>query len=274
MAELATWEDVYVLSEPVRELARREVARRAESPADHTHLLSVLGLDAAPQRPARVGAWPTAHTSAADCGRCGRQMVRKHPEGSQVAYGANGLCGSCYTRSRRPDATVLQPVFAALLNRPNWTVDARCAGDDNPDRWFCESGAAEDRLCTCEGCPVRVECAQFAVQENIAHGVWGGYRLDDRTERDALRSMYVDIETKSAAAPSRRRVPKCMVPAEPARHRYLALRAAKVPLHRIVADSGVCKTVLMQLARHDTTHIARLTEQRIMALPPPAAVTL
>jgi WhiB family redox-sensing transcriptional regulator len=34
----------------------------------------------------------------------------------------------------------------------------------------------------CAGCPVRLECLQFALESNQEFGVWGGYAEDERRD--------------------------------------------------------------------------------------------
>ncbi|MEU7381526.1 WhiB family transcriptional regulator [Streptomyces sp. NPDC042207] len=51
----------------------------------------------------------------------------------------------------------------------------------DPDLWFAES--ARDReaaVRACQPCPIRTECAAYAIAERIPDGVWGGTTAADR----------------------------------------------------------------------------------------------
>lgn len=63
---------------------------------------------------------------------------------------------------------------------PAWMLEAACAGHD-PGLWFAEKGATyAEALAVCEGCPVRAECLEHALDAEAGahgssrHGVWGG----------------------------------------------------------------------------------------------------
>lgn len=66
---------------------------------------------------------------------------------------------------------------------PEWTLRALCDGHPEwgPDAWF-DRGCEQVVLRVCNGdftvgalpCPVRAQCALFAVENEIRDGVWGG----------------------------------------------------------------------------------------------------
>jgi WhiB family redox-sensing transcriptional regulator len=71
-----------------------------------------------------------------------------------------------------------------LEKPPAWTVGALCAQTD-PEAFFPEKGGTTrfaKRICA--GCPVRVQCLDYAMETRERFGVWGG--LSER-ERRALR---------------------------------------------------------------------------------------
>jgi WhiB family transcriptional regulator, redox-sensing transcriptional regulator len=69
-----------------------------------------------------------------------------------------------------------------------WAVRAACAGGD-PDLWFPERGESRQLAkAVCEGCPVRVECLDYAVRWRIVFGVWGGLSEGER------RRLYDTVE--------------------------------------------------------------------------------
>lgn len=74
--------------------------------------------------------------------------------------------------------------------RDEWQSRALCAQVD-PERWFPEKGGSTreaKRICNGtadrEGCPVRAECLQYALDHDERFGIWGGF---SERERRALR---------------------------------------------------------------------------------------
>lgn len=69
-----------------------------------------------------------------------------------------------------------------------WMDEAACAKIGAPDLWFPHPGqvSTESRAVVdvCRGCPVRLDCLQFALDNGEQHGIWGGLTV---TERDQLR---------------------------------------------------------------------------------------
>ena len=65
-----------------------------------------------------------------------------------------------------------------LPDGPRWMHRAACIGHD-PKLWFPEGRASTDEAVgICEGCPVRVECFEWAIAERFDVGIWGGATLD------------------------------------------------------------------------------------------------
>lgn len=67
------------------------------------------------------------------------------------------------------------------LTPESWMQDARCAEFDDPDLFF--SNRSEDIMVVrkvCEKCPVRFACAEYAIENQIEDGVWGGLSESDR----------------------------------------------------------------------------------------------
>ncbi len=73
-----------------------------------------------------------------------------------------------------------------------WRQDAACR-DIDPNLFFPVgvTGDAVEQIATakdiCSGCPVRLECLDFAITSNQEFGVWGGTSED---ERRALRRQW------------------------------------------------------------------------------------
>jgi WhiB family transcriptional regulator, redox-sensing transcriptional regulator len=66
-----------------------------------------------------------------------------------------------------------------------WMLHARCRGAA-PTEFFPSDGLgveAAQRICA--GCPVRLECLEYALVHRIEHGVWGG--ASERERRRILR---------------------------------------------------------------------------------------
>lgn len=63
-----------------------------------------------------------------------------------------------------------------------WQSRAACL-DHDPETWFDEH-RVPDALAICFDCPVRIECADAALDRetsrNSRHGIWGGFDPDDR----------------------------------------------------------------------------------------------
>ena len=67
----------------------------------------------------------------------------------------------------------------------DWTARARCRGTD-ADTFFVRSlPEARDALKLCNRCAVQQECLDYAVEEDIDLGVWGG--LTERQRRAYAR---------------------------------------------------------------------------------------
>lgn len=70
----------------------------------------------------------------------------------------------------------------------DWT-DAACAGHLRPEWWFPSQGQKSrgnhEAIRICRTCPLQVECAQYAC-DNELHGIWGGL-TDEERRRDRPR---------------------------------------------------------------------------------------
>lgn len=80
---------------------------------------------------------------------------------------------------------------------PEWMGDAPCA-DHDPEIWFptASSGQqperrmarlSQDAKAVCQGCPVRIECLEYAFETDQRHGVWGGLDEYERRQLKARR---------------------------------------------------------------------------------------
>lgn len=144
------------------------------------------------------------------CKGCGRPVRPQRSENipGTVRYGAKDECSKCYQRRNRaeqkadrerreaarrrqahhnpPPAPTPEPEpelrIADLI--PNtattWQTDALCAQVDS-SIFFPEKGeSTRDAKTVCGSCPVKAQCLQFSLDNNIEHGVWGGVSPRDR----------------------------------------------------------------------------------------------
>nr|WP_168720514.1 WhiB family transcriptional regulator [Streptomyces sp. SAT1] len=64
-----------------------------------------------------------------------------------------------------------------------WAVRGACRR--NAEQMFAEGAAQNGAKSVCYGCPVRVECLSYALDQRMEHGVWGG--MTERERRALLR---------------------------------------------------------------------------------------
>lgn len=70
----------------------------------------------------------------------------------------------------------------------DWTVDARCRGSE-VDTFFARSlPEAREAIKLCQRCNVKQDCLDYAVDEGIEIGVWGG--LTERQRRAYARRSH------------------------------------------------------------------------------------
>jgi WhiB family redox-sensing transcriptional regulator len=62
-----------------------------------------------------------------------------------------------------------------------WRDDALCAESLNDAAFFPEMGvSAKDAQRICAACPVRQQCLEYALDNEIPWGIWGGVTASDR----------------------------------------------------------------------------------------------
>lgn len=63
---------------------------------------------------------------------------------------------------------------------PPWMTDTPCSKAD-PATFFPKMGGSSmEAKAICRTCPVRLACLRYALEHNIADGVWGGVGADGR----------------------------------------------------------------------------------------------
>lgn len=65
----------------------------------------------------------------------------------------------------------------------DWKTEAVCKGT-HPDTFFPSQGpwGVKAAIAVCRRCDVRMECLEYAVENVIDHGVWGGLTVDERQQ--------------------------------------------------------------------------------------------
>ena len=80
--------------------------------------------------------------------------------------------------------TLLRVLMGAKADHVQWMDFALCAETD-PEAFFVEkSGDTRPAKAVCLACPVRLNCLDYAVENRIAWGIWGG--LSPRQRRTLL----------------------------------------------------------------------------------------
>lgn len=83
----------------------------------------------------------------------------------------------------------------------DWTTDAACRGLDT-EMFYPGPNDMETREAArsvCMGCPVRVECLEYALDNREDYGVWGG--LHERERRRVRRRRTTETITGRAHVP-------------------------------------------------------------------------
>lgn len=103
-----------------------------------------------------------------------------------------------------------RPTVRPIAALWEWQESAACRQLDSA-RFFAPAGErgvpkrererAAQRICA--GCPVREECAEFALAHGERHGVWGGTTAAERATRKRRVERDMRPDTSSAASPGR-----------------------------------------------------------------------
>lgn len=78
----------------------------------------------------------------------------------------------------------------------DWMRAGECVGAD-PEVFFPTQGeSVSEAKAICAPCPIRVRCLEYALDNNIVHGIWGGASERERRRmRRARRAALVNDET-------------------------------------------------------------------------------
>jgi len=74
------------------------------------------------------------------------------------------------------------------MTNETWRQQAACFGHD-PEMFFPIglNDVNPEALAICQGCPVRLQCLDHAIQNNYATGIWGGERFSIGRKDRAIR---------------------------------------------------------------------------------------
>lgn len=94
----------------------------------------------------------------------------------------------------------------------DWHGDARCADIPDADIFFPERGASTTKAkAICNGCTVKAECLQYAVDNKMDFGLWGGMGAkqrrmmwSDEPKPMRRRSRSIPLEREPVYVPARR----------------------------------------------------------------------
>lgn len=71
---------------------------------------------------------------------------------------------------------------------PAWHAQAVCGVASGDAEFFPEKGgasrshAAQAAKTTCQGCPVKQQCLDYALEHRVAFGIWGGLSAMERRQ--------------------------------------------------------------------------------------------
>ena len=76
-----------------------------------------------------------------------------------------------------------------------WRDRALCKDSATPEVWFpWDAKGAEVAIAICEGCPVRAECLEYALEHGEDQGIWGG--VSERQRRTMRRKVDRQIRAE------------------------------------------------------------------------------
>lgn len=81
-------------------------------------------------------------------------------------------------------------------HRQTWMAEGACRSYPATAFFPSDGAGVEVARAICEGCPVQARCLDYALEQRIEHGVWGG--ASERQRRRILRGRR--REAKEAAA--------------------------------------------------------------------------
>ena len=84
-----------------------------------------------------------------------------------------------------------------------WMAEGNCASRP-PSMFFPSDGVGvEQAKLVCNDCPVSARCLEYAIENRIDHGVWGG--TSERQRRRIIRARAGETRSDGDRGPARRR---------------------------------------------------------------------
>lgn len=78
---------------------------------------------------------------------------------------------------------------------PSYMEFAKCKGSQHPNFFFAEdSRGTKEAIAFCQDCPVKTPCGEYAIENNIIYGVWGGMSIRSRKNKMRERKRLTLIE--------------------------------------------------------------------------------
>jgi WhiB family redox-sensing transcriptional regulator len=79
-----------------------------------------------------------------------------------------------------------------------WMARGSCV-EEHPSFFFPSDGVGVTRARkVCANCQVRIDCLEYALENRIEHGVWGG--ASERERRRILKRRRTEVEAEAASA--------------------------------------------------------------------------
>ena len=170
----------------------------------------------------------------------------------------------------------------------DWRHAATCRELDG-ELWFPAANDADTSLPrrVCLDCPVRWECGAAALQAGESEGIWAGYWMKHKREREALERALPDVLARTPQGvcqecgldytPNASDTGRCgacvrgLVPAEPVRD-YVRQLHDQLSWRQIGAMAGLSLHTVQSLMNHPREYMTRETADALMAIPPLAVV--
>lgn len=167
-----------------------------------------------------------------------------------------------------------------------WQQEGKCRNRGSA-LWFPEGVAPDisEARKICVGCPVRWKCGEFALETGEQNGIWAGYWVKRKSERDALWRALPSGSAVKKECPScgglyapkssdRGRCVPCvrgLVLASPYLDRLRQLHQ-HLTYRQMAERSGMTLAALATIKNHPPQYMTRATAEAIMSIPLPAVM--
>ncbi|MEU9515876.1 WhiB family transcriptional regulator [Micromonospora sp. NPDC048169] len=169
-----------------------------------------------------------------------------------------------------------------------WRNAATCQRFDG-EMWFPAGSDVDTSFARqlCLGCPVRWDCGTVALEAGESEGIWAGYWLKHKREREALERALPGVVARAPHGvcsecgrdyvPNASDTGRCrpcvrgLVPAAPVRD-YVGQLHEWLPWRQIAAMSGLSLNTVQSLMNHPREYMSRETADALMSIPPLAVM--